>query len=251
MSDSQLSFIPPIIAHRGASALAPENTLAAFLKAKQLGLHWVEFDVMLASTGEAIAMHDDTLERTTNGQGRVIDCSYDYLKTLDAGSWFHPDFFEERIPLLEDVLKLLQQQELAANLEIKSLSGYEEVTVQRIVDILKKNFGLNNTEQPLLISSFSPIILKITKKLLPSASLSVLMDEWHSDWQDFCEEIQAVTVNINHRILTPERTRAIKQKNYKVLAYTVNTAERAHELFSWGVDAVFSDCLTGFDIQRV
>ncbi len=249
MSASQLSFMPPIIAHRGASTLAPENTLAAFLKAKQSGLNWVEFDVMLASTGEAVVIHDDTLDRTTNSQGRVIDCSYDYLKTLDAGSWFHPNFSEERIPLLKDVLKLLQQQQLAANLEIKSLPGYEEVTVQRIVDILKRNLEINTPHQPLLISSFSPLILKITRKLLPSASLSVLMDEWRPDWQDFCEGIQAVTVNINHHVLNPARVKAIKEKNYKLLAYTVNTSERAHELFSWGVDAVFSDCLTGLEIQ--
>jgi glycerophosphoryl diester phosphodiesterase len=250
MSVVKLAFMPPIIAHRGASALAPENTLAAFLKAKESGLDWVEFDVMLTSTGEAIVIHDDTLDRTTNGQGRVVDSSYDYLKTLDAGSWFNPRFSKERIPLLEDVLKLLQQQQLAANLEIKSLPGYEEVTVQRIVDVLKRNFEVNNSERPLLISSFSSTILKIIRKRLPSALLSVLIDEWQADWQNFCEEIQAVTININHRILTPERVKVMKEKNYRVLAYTVNTSERARELLSWGVDAVFSDCLTSLEIQR-
>ena len=93
---AQLQFLPPVIAHRGASAYAPENTLAAFVKAAQLGIRWIECDVMQAACGEVIIFHDETLERTTNGKGDVDRYPYSYLQSLDAGSWFDPIFSGEK-----------------------------------------------------------------------------------------------------------------------------------------------------------
>lgn len=240
LSVIQSSFVPPVIAHRGVSAEVPENTLAAFLKAKQLGLNWVEFDVMLAATGEAVVIHDDDLKRTTNGKGRITDCSYSYLKTLDAGSWFNPVFANEGIPLLQEVLHLLRRQKLAANLEIKPLPGYEQATVQRVFEILQENAG--DLPSPLLISSFSPIVLQRIRKMSTSILLGVLMDKWQADWQEFCTEVQCISVNLNHMLLNRFRVEEIKAKGYLILAYTVNNIERAQELLSWGVDAIFSDC---------
>ncbi|MCD6039618.1 MAG: ugpQ [Gammaproteobacteria bacterium] len=233
-------FSPAIIGHRGASATAPENTLAAFFKAKQLGLHWVEFDVMVASTGEAVVIHDDDLERTTNGRGRVIDCSYTDLKKLDAGSWFDPLFSNERIPSLQEVLQLLWRERLAANLEIKALAGHEQATVKQVLDILEENEG--RLPSPLLISSFSPLVLQLLRKASSSALLGIVIDAWQEDWHALCSEIRCISVHINHEVLTPARVREIKAKEYLLLAYTVNTLDRAEELLSWGVDALFSDC---------
>lgn len=234
------SLIPPVIAHRGVSAAAPENTLAAFLKAKQLGLNWVEFDVMLAATGEAVVIHDDDLERTTNGKGRVIDAPYRYLKTLDAGSWFNPVFANEGIPLLQEVLHLLYRQQLAANLEIKPLPGHEQATVQRVLEILQAN--TESLPSLLLLSSFSPLVLQMIRKMSPSLWLGLLMDEWYVNWQDFCAEVQCISINLNHLLLNRTRVEEIKAQGYLVLAYTVNSIRRARELLSWGVDALFSDC---------
>ncbi len=234
------SIMPPVIAHRGASAQAPENTLASFIKAKQLGLNWVEFDVMLEATGEAIVFHDDDLERTTNGNGPIISCTYNYLKTLDAGSWFDPIYSNECIPSLQEVLQVLYSHQLAANLEIKPLPGHEQKTVQRVFEILNEN--TSQLPSPLLISSFSPIVLRLVRKISPSTLLGVLFDEWQENWQSFCIEVQCTSVNINQTLLTLDRVKQIKEKGYLLLAYTVNNIERAHELLSWGVDAIFSDC---------
>jgi glycerophosphoryl diester phosphodiesterase len=234
------SLIPPVIAHRGASAHAPENTLAAFIKAKQLGLHWVEFDAMLTATGEVVVIHDDDLQRTTNGEGLVINCSYDYLKTLDAGSWFSPAFSNQTIPLLQEVLHLLHDQQLAANLEIKSLPGHEEKTVQCIWEILQKN--TEKLPSLLFLSSFSPIVLRTIRKISSSALLGIAIDEWHANWFHFCEEVQCTFMSVDHLLLNFDRIREIKEKGYLLLAYTVNHIERAKTLLSWGVDAIFSDC---------
>jgi glycerophosphoryl diester phosphodiesterase len=98
--------LPFLLAHRGASHFAPENTLASIRKAHQLGAKWIEIDVMLSADGEVMVFHDDTLERTTNGHGKLCEKTCQELKTLDAGSWFAPAYKGETIPTLNEVLRL-------------------------------------------------------------------------------------------------------------------------------------------------
>ena len=118
---NRLTFSPPFIAHRGACRLAPENTLSAFVKAAQLGVKWVELDVMQAACGEVVVFHDETLERTTGAKGKVSDYPYTYLQTLDAGSWFNPRFSGEHIPTLVEVMEFLSSMHMNANIELKVL----------------------------------------------------------------------------------------------------------------------------------
>ena len=131
----KLSFNPPVIAHRGASVYAPENTLAAFTKAAQLNIKWVEFDVMQAACGEPIIFHDETLDRTTNAKGDVSQQPYAYLQTLDAGTWFHPRFAGERIPTLKQVLQFLRDTKIAANIEIKALPKNAAVEIEALMQL--------------------------------------------------------------------------------------------------------------------
>src|SRR5690348_1162223 len=98
-----LRFDQGVIGHRGACTYAPENTLASFKKAHELGIQWVEFDVMLSRDKVSVVFHDETLNRTTNGTGYIDECTFDELSKLDAGSSFGPEFKGERIPLLSDV----------------------------------------------------------------------------------------------------------------------------------------------------
>ncbi len=240
LSTLQSSLTPPIIAHRGASAYAPENTLAAFLKAKQLGFNWVEFDVLMTHTGDAIVFHDHDLARTTNGAGMVESYSYDYLKTLDAGSWFDPLFSDQSIPLLKDVLHLLHGQHLAANLEIKSGLKKEQIAVQRVFEVLQEN--AMQLPSPLLISSFSREVLRTARKISSTALLGLLFNEWQEDWNHFAEEVQCISIHANQALLTQAKAAEIKEKGYLLLSHTVNDTHRAKELLSWGVDAVFSNC---------
>lgn len=234
-----LTFNPPLIAHRGASGLAPENTLAAFIKAKELGINWVEFDVMLTSCGEVVVIHDETVDRTTNGKGLVVEQTYASLKKLDAGSWFNPIFFKERIPTLKQVLELLNKLQLSANIEIKAQLGMEKETVARVL----QNLEQTKLHYPFLISSFSLTILENVRKQSSSCLLGFLMDKWLPDWLSLCDQLNCATVNVNERILDHDKVQQIKKSGRFVLAYTVNDAERAKELFSWGVDAVFADRL--------
>src|SRR5687767_2537589 len=118
-----IRFDPPVIAHRGASFYAPENTMAAFRKAAQLGVNWVEFDVVATKDGMPVVFHDDELNRTTNGVGMLSDYSHAYLQTLDAGSWFDARFAGETIPTLAQVLTFLAEMKLNANIELKALGS--------------------------------------------------------------------------------------------------------------------------------
>ncbi len=234
-----LDFNPPVIAHRGASAYAPENTLSAFIKAAQLGIKWVEFDVMSAACGEPIIFHDETLDRTTNGHGFVGHYTYTELRALDAGGWFAPEFSCERIPLLLDILLFLKEMHLSANIEIKPLAGANESTVVQALTLIETIFPQPHPD--ILLSSFSIEALHSLRRLSPHCLLGLLLDKWDKGWEKNCIALNCVSVNVNEAILTEEKALKIKAMGKRLLCYTVNDPLRAAELFSWGVDAVFSD----------
>jgi glycerophosphoryl diester phosphodiesterase len=234
-----LQFTLPVIAHRGASGYAPENTMAAFIKAVQLGVQWVEFDVVKAASGEVIVFHDEILDRTTNGRGLVGDFSYASLRTLDAGRWFSPAFAGETIPSLHQVLTFLADMHLFANVELKSYPGQEESTVISVLEVIQSVFSKPYPQ--LLFSSFSFEVTRLLRQYLPDASIGLLLHEWVPHWQETCLSLNCVSVHVNEAILTPEKATEIKAMGKVLLCYTVNDPVRARELFAMGVDAVFSD----------
>lgn len=234
-----LIFKPAVIAHRGASAYAPENTLSAFIKAAQLGIRWVEFDVMQAACGTLVVFHDEALNRTTNGKGLLEHFSYQYLQTLDAGRWFSPQYADEKIPTLQQVLNFLKQTGMAANIEIKASSGHEDKLIKQLIQEVQAVFPLNS--QFLLFSSFSVQALACLKQHVPDCYRGMLLHEWEPNWQQTYKTLGCYSLNVNHEILTAELTKQIKQEGKTLLAYTVNEPNRAEQLYAWGVDAVFSD----------
>lgn len=240
METESIFIDPPVIAHRGASCYAPENTMSAFVRAAQLGIHWVEFDVMLAACGTAIIFHDETLDRTTNGSGYVDQYPYSYLQTLDAGRWFNSVFSGERIPTLEQVAEFLKESGMKANVEIKPLPGQEEATVDETLRVLSPY--MRQSEQSFLFSSFSMPSLRYLRAQNAACLIGMLMHEWIPEWKTIADELNCVSVNVNQEILTPDLVDEIKKLNKILLSYTVNEVSRAEQLYSWGVDAVFSDC---------
>ncbi|HYZ42775.1 MAG TPA: glycerophosphodiester phosphodiesterase family protein, partial [Stellaceae bacterium] len=141
-----------MIGHRGAAACAPENTLAALRKARALDCRWVEFDVRLTADGEPVLMHDDRLERTTNGRGKVSALSLAVLRQYDAGSWFAASFTGERVPTLAEAVTCLTELGLGANVELKAKRGREAKTGTVVADVLARSWP-SQAPKP-LISSF-------------------------------------------------------------------------------------------------
>ena len=127
--------LPRVIGHRGAAAYAPENTLEGIREAARRGARWVEFDAKLTGDGVVILMHDDTLDRTTNGHGSVAQTSFGDIGRLDAGAWFGEAWRGARVPRLADALALLVELDMQANIEIKPCPGREIETAQAVVDV--------------------------------------------------------------------------------------------------------------------
>ena len=231
---------PPVIGHRGACAYAPENTLASFLKAKQLGVKWVELDIQMTADQELVVFHDDEISRTTNGRGRIQDHPLSYLKSLDAGSWFHPEFCGEKIPTLQEVISFFQEQGLAVNIEIKPQSTDPKIMADKIVEMIGES--LKKKTFPFFISSFDTAILKQVKKANPALPIAHLADQWSDDWREICDELDCIAFGLNYKTVTEEKVREVLATNRLVFSYTVNDPVVAARLFSWGVSVVFSDC---------
>lgn len=155
--------------HRGAPMVAPENTLASFQKARELGADGVELDVMLCADGEPVVIHDFSVERTTNGHGRVRELTLAQLKALDAGSWFDPQFTGERIPTLREVTAWAGK-DMLLNIELKSTSIHGDGLEEKVIAIVKE-FGL---EHRVVLSSFNPFALWRVKQLVPHLHTGLL-----------------------------------------------------------------------------
>lgn len=160
---------PLIIAHRGASAVAPENTLAAFKLAHQAGADGIELDVMLSKDNQLVIMHDDTVDRTTNGSGRVRDMTYAELKELDVGSHFSADFVGEKIPLLTQVYELLGKK-LLINVELKNYATPFDDLTAKVIELTEK-FNLVDS---IILSSFNPINLSKARRINRNIRLGLL-----------------------------------------------------------------------------
>jgi glycerophosphoryl diester phosphodiesterase len=228
-----------IIAHRGASGYAPENTLAAFAKAMSLGSQFIEFDVMLSADGEPFVFHDDSLKRTTKSRGEFGLVSAEYIKTLDAGRWYSKKFIGEKIPSLREVIEWLNTTAIQANIEIKPYPGQTEPTTIAVLTHINR-FWSQNKKLP-LVSSFDHSALGFCRQLSPEIPLGLLLDKWDDNWLQKAKDLDCLSVHLSRRMATKVRVAAVKQAGYLVYVYTINRKRKAIKLLSWGVDAVFSN----------
>jgi glycerophosphoryl diester phosphodiesterase len=168
----ELSKKPMVVAHRGFSGKAPENTMAAFSLALKAGVSMIELDVQLSKDNKVVVIHDPTVRRTTNGDGKVSDMTLNELKKLDAGSWFNVKYKNERIPTLEEALECIAPNAWV-NLEIKSTRVIRKADT-KIADAavaVVRNMGLL---ERVLFSSFNHKLMKYLKKHEPSAHTGVI-----------------------------------------------------------------------------
>jgi len=232
-------LMPKVVGHRGAASHAPENTLAGFRKAKALGVAWVEFDVHLTADGRCVVIHDDLIDRTTDGEGEVGRMDLAELASYDAGAWFDPAFAGETVPTLEEVIDLLGALGLGANVELKPSPGAEDATATETLALLKSAWP-SHLPAP-LVSSFDYRSLEVAQSVAPEIARGLLLETVTDAWREQAEAIQATTIHCGHTPLTQARAKEIRAAGYPLFCYTVNHAGRAQELFGWGVSGVFSD----------
>lgn len=228
-----------LIGHRGAAAYAPENTIAAFDKAHALGCQFIEFDVMLSADGEPFVFHDEYLKRTTNGRGEFGLVTAEYLRTLDAGLWYSKQFRGEKIPSLYDAIQWLITSGVQANIEIKPYPGQTEQTTTAVLTHINR-YWPQDKKLP-LISSFDQNALMLCHSISPDMPLGLLLDKWQNNWLQLAQDLSCYSIHLSRRAATEKRVIAIKEQGYNVYVYTINKKRQAIKLFSWGVDAVFSD----------
>lgn len=232
--------LPKVIAHRGASAYAPENTLAAFAKAYELGATWIELDVMLTRCGEIVIFHDDSLARTTNARGKLADFDYANLAKLDAGSWLNKKFKGESIPTLAMLIEFLHQYPLGVNIELKPAIGDE----MRLVRKLLTTLSAWPEHIPLLLSSFSLRSLELLQEMQEIQGkwpIGLLQDRLQPDYLSLAKSLNCMSIHVNYQHLTKHICETIKNADFLLLSYTVNRLSRAKTLWDWGVDSVFTD----------
>ena len=229
--------LPRWFAHRGGGSLAPENTLAGIRLAARLGYRAVEFDVMLSGDGTPVLIHDETLERTTDGSGRVCDTADAVLFALDAGQG-------ERIPHFAEVAALCRELGLLANVEIKPASGYERPTAE-VVARLTAELWRDAAVLP-LISSFSLEALEIARDLAPEIERGVLFEVVPADWLREMQRLHAISLHCDADRLDDAVLAEAAARNIPVLCYTVDDPDKANRLVARGVSSMFTDRLDLF-----
>jgi glycerophosphoryl diester phosphodiesterase len=232
---------PRIIAHRGGGAMAPENTLAAMKRGVALGFKGFEFDVKLAKDATPFLLHDDTLDRTSNGRGPANELTGSELAKLDAGSWYSTEYAGEPLPRFDDVARYLIANGTWANVEIKPSPGCDEATGKAIA-LACRELWKDSKLKPVL-SSFSPVALRAAIEAVPELPYGYLVDDILPQWPATMRELKCISLHCNEKKLTRDIAVAVKGAGYGLLTWTVNDPKRARELFAWGVDAIFTDRL--------
>lgn len=239
-SDNNDGFV--VIGHRGASAYYPENTMAGFRAAVDMGAEMIELDILLSKDGIPVVIHDETLDRTTNGEGRVADYTLAELKQLDAGSWFHPDFEGESIPTLEEVL-FFAKNRIAVNIEIKTEAvrdsvpgGIEEKSLE-----LVNRYGM---AEYVLFSSFDYRAVNHLRQLDQEIATALLYEKQQSGDrkpQQLIQDFKANAFNCSHRQLNRKWVAELNKHEVPFFVYTVNSKVKMKKLIGQGVSGIFSD----------
>lgn len=226
---------PWVIAHRGASGGAPENTLAAFQRAVELGAGFIETDLHLTRDARFVAIHDATLERTTNGHGPVHEASLAELRELDAGHWFDRQYMGERIPTLEEILNFSREHDVVFYLEVKydSAWGMHHALVAALQNA-------QNTARTIIIS-FDPSTLLALRRLDPSIMIGLLLESPHENVVKTAEEVGARQICPRASLVTPELVEAAHRADLHVATWTVNKADDMRNLITLGVDGIMTD----------
>ena len=234
--------LPKLIGHRGAKDLKPENTLESILTAFNLGLECVEIDVKISKDNIPLLLHDDTLDRTTNGSGLVCDFTFDEINTLDAGYYFYKSNTEIKVPSLKSVLNLVKKKQKYLNIELKPNKKYEELNVKKVLQEIKQI-----SYDKIYFSSFDLSSCISLKKTAPHLLCGFLNDDFNkvniSETVDICKKYNFFSCGINLNSFSSSIVSQFLENEIKVTVYAdKNISEvQAKNLWSNKVTSIFVD----------
>ncbi len=231
---------PRWIAHRGAGRLAPENTLAAFRLGAQHGYRMAECDAKLSADGVLFLLHDDTLERTTNGQGLGGALPWAALSQLDAGGWHSRAYAGEPPATLAAVARYCLANRFHLNIEIKPSPGLTRTTGEAVGREATRLWA-GAAGAPPLLSSFEPDALAGARATAPQLPRGLLLETLWDGWLDAALGLGCVAVICDHQHWTAEAMNRTRQAGLRTLAYTVNEPAEVARLEAWGIDGIITD----------
>ncbi|MBK1667671.1 hypothetical protein CKO28_06440 [Rhodovibrio sodomensis] len=231
--------LPPVIGHRGAAGLAPENTLPGLRAAADAGCRWVEVDVMLAACGTPMLHHDVSLQRIEGVDGRLDRWTAPQLAELDAGAHFGPEFAGTRIPTLADALREMLRLDLRPNLEIKPAPGAAQETARAAVATVREVWPADRARP--LISSFQRDCLTVARTAAPDLPRGLIAQARPRRWRALLAELDCVSLHLAADRLRPADVRETADAGWAVAVYTVNDGARAARLRGWGAHAIITD----------
>ncbi|KAB3534793.1 glycerophosphodiester phosphodiesterase [Alkaliphilus pronyensis] len=226
-----------IIAHRGASGYAPENTISAFQKALEFNVHGIELDVHMSYDGYLIVCHDEGVDRTTNGKGLIKDLTLNEIKSLDAGGWFSKKYSGQRIPTLQEVLDLIGNKGIFLNIELKSGPIIYPNIEREVINVIE-DYGLSGNT---IISSFnhySLLEVKRIKKTIKTAPL--YMAGIVSPWK-YARDIGADGIHPYFYNVTPQLVKLSSDNGIFVNTFTVDDPNYIKYVIGCGVAGVMTN----------
>jgi len=228
-----------LIGHRGVGGLRPENTYCSFQYAAELGIDWIEFDVQLTKDEQWVIMHDDTIDRTTNGHGKIGDFTWAQIEQLEAGLWYTPPYPDQPIPTLVKTLGLASQLGLSLNIEIKSPDKDPHKHARLMAEFIGKY--LQESHVTVLISSFNlPCIVELGR-ILPDLAISYLVDFFSPETISITKANNFRSINCDVKTITENDLKIATQHNIPVMLYTINDKALAKFWLDKGIAAVFTD----------
>ena len=231
---------PLIMGHRGYQARYPENTMVSFMAAVEAGAQFVELDVTLTRDQQVVVMHDETVDRTTDGSGPVSAYDLEGLRQLDAGSWFHPRFAEARVPSLKDVLQQVAPR-AHINIEIKSHQKTDPGSIglveQGVIDLI----AAEKAKKKVLVSSFDPDVLKRIKQLDSGVAVAFISEKSPiKATQNMCLELGVFSYHPNLAFMGRDLVPALHKAGVHVFPWNIEDAGDIRRAFSLGVDGLIA-----------
>jgi glycerophosphoryl diester phosphodiesterase len=228
-----------LIGHRGTGGLRPENTYCSFEHAAELGLNWIEFDVQLTKDEQWVVMHDATIERTTNGQGKISDYNLQELSNLQAGLWYTPPYPQQPIPTLAGTLELAAKLRLHCNIEIKGSELEPQKHVALMDNFMLTHPQFNFVEQ--MFSNFDLQFISIFAKSNPQLTIGYLVDYFTDQTIKIAQQNNFSSINCDVKTISLENIRSATNLQIPILLYTVNDPYLAQTWLAAGVSAIFTD----------
>ena len=222
-----------ITAHRGASGLAPENTMASIIKAMEMGAEFSEIDVQETADGKIILLHDGTMDRTTDIQGNIWEIPFGDLRGVDAGSWFSNDYRGESIPTLEDIMDTVKGR-MKLNIELK-MNGHEKKLTERVVALVEEN----NFIEHCILTSFDFGAIKKVKNLNRGIKAGYIFSRMPEKEDVFSSDVDLLSVN--KKLIDEDFVKKAHAHNKEVHVWTVNEPDEMRRLIELSVDSIITN----------